>query len=70
MADTNTARKVEVSAPKLSPDTFKQLRDLIYEKTGIFFQDNKTYLLEPIQRQGEAGLLTPPLPSLDSRPPG
>ena len=46
MADTNTARKVEVSAPKLSPDTFKQLRDLIYEKTGIFFQDNKTYLLE------------------------
>jgi len=46
MADTNTVRKAELPAPKLSPDTFKQLRDLIYEKTGIHFQDNKTYLLE------------------------
>ena len=46
MADGNTARKVDVPEPKLVPDTFKQLRDLIYEKTGIHFQDNKTYLLE------------------------
>jgi chemotaxis protein methyltransferase CheR len=37
MADTNTVRKADLPAPKLSPDTFKQLRDLIYEKTGIFF---------------------------------
>ncbi|TPW13759.1 MAG: hypothetical protein FD129_1213, partial [bacterium] len=24
---------------QLSPDTFKQLRDLIYERSGMFFQD-------------------------------
>ena len=46
MADTNTARKSDISAPKLSPDTFKQLRDLLYDKTGIFFQDNQIDLLE------------------------
>ncbi|MBA5868750.1 MAG: protein-glutamate O-methyltransferase CheR [Nitrospira sp. CR2.1] len=46
MAESNAVRKADAPAPKLSPDTFKQLRDLIYEKTGIYFQDNKTYLLE------------------------
>jgi chemotaxis protein methyltransferase CheR len=46
MADTNTARKSDVPAAKLNHDTFKQIRDLIYEQTGIHFQENKTYLLE------------------------
>ncbi|MBI4001041.1 MAG: protein-glutamate O-methyltransferase CheR [Nitrospira defluvii] len=46
MADTTAVRKADASGPKLTPETFKQLRDLIYEKTGIHFQDNKTYLLE------------------------
>ncbi len=46
MADTNTVRKVDAPTPKLTPETFKQLGDLIYEMTGIHFQDNKTYLLE------------------------
>lgn len=31
---------------KLSLDTFHQLRDLIYEKCGIFYADNKKYLVE------------------------
>lgn len=31
---------------KLQPETFKQLRDFIYEKCGISFQENKIYLLE------------------------
>ena len=30
----------------MSTETFKQLRDLIYEHTGILFADNKKYLLE------------------------
>ncbi|MDR4472183.1 MAG: hypothetical protein MRJ92_05875 [Nitrospira sp.] len=46
MADSNAVRKTNALVPKLIPDTFKQLRDLIYEKTGIYFQDNKAYLLE------------------------
>jgi chemotaxis protein methyltransferase CheR len=46
MADTMAVRKTDVPGPKLSAETFKQLRDLIYEMTGIHFQDNKTYLLE------------------------
>ena len=46
MADTNTVRKADAPTPKLTPETFKQLGDLIYEMTGIHFQDNKTYLLE------------------------
>ena len=46
MADSNTVRKTDLLTPKLAPDTFKHLCDLIYEKTGIHFQDNKTYLLE------------------------
>lgn len=31
---------------ELSPATFVNLRDLIYERSGIFFQENKKYLLE------------------------
>ncbi len=46
MADINTLRKTDAPAPKLTAETFKQLGDLIYEMTGIHFQDNKTYLLE------------------------
>lgn len=46
MADSNAVKKTDALVPKLIPDMFKQLRDLIYEKTGIYFQDNKTYLLE------------------------
>ncbi len=30
----------------LSEDTFRQLRDFIYEKTGIYIPDNKKYFLE------------------------
>ena len=31
---------------ELSDEMFSQLRSFIYEKTGIYFQDNKRYLLE------------------------
>ncbi len=34
------------TSPKLSDETFKQLREYIYQKTGIYFQDSKKYLLE------------------------
>jgi chemotaxis protein methyltransferase CheR len=33
-------------APLLSEATFHILREFIYEQTGIYFQDNKKYLLE------------------------
>ena len=46
MANINTLKKSDATAPKLTAETFKQLGDLIYEMTGIHFQDNKTYLLE------------------------
>ncbi len=32
--------------PKLQPETFNRLRDLIYARCGIFFADGKKYLLE------------------------
>lgn len=32
--------------PKLSDETFRMLRDIIYARCGIFFADNKKYLLE------------------------
>ncbi len=35
-----------INTTKLSSDTFIKLRDFIYEKSGIFFQENKLYLLE------------------------
>ena len=31
---------------QLSPSTFTDLRNLIYERTGIFFPDNQKYVLE------------------------
>ncbi len=34
------------SAAKMSDETFRQLREFIYQQTGIYFQDNKKYLLE------------------------
>jgi chemotaxis protein methyltransferase CheR len=30
----------------MSDETFRQLREFIYQQTGIYFQDNKKYLLE------------------------
>jgi chemotaxis protein methyltransferase CheR len=35
-----------VSAPKLSDETFVLLRDFIYARTGIFFPEKKKYFLE------------------------
>jgi chemotaxis protein methyltransferase CheR len=34
------------SGPKMPENLFIQMRAFIYEKTGIYFQDNKKYLLE------------------------
>lgn len=31
---------------KLSTEAFKQVRDFIYEKSGMYFPDNKAYLIE------------------------
>ncbi len=31
---------------KMSDDAFRQTREFIYQQTGIYFQDNKKYLLE------------------------
>ena len=33
-------------APKMSDEMFRATRDFIYQNTGIYFQDNKKYLLE------------------------
>lgn len=35
-----------VAAPKMTDEMFRLLRDFIYQHTGIYFQDNKKYLLE------------------------
>ena len=45
---------------KMVPEAFKQLRDLIYQKSGMFFPDNKAYLLESRigQRVKEKGCRT------------
>ena len=37
---------LQSSTTSLSDDLFKQIRTFIYERTGIFFADNKKYLLE------------------------
>lgn len=34
------------SAVKMSDETFRLIREFIYQQTGIYFQDNKKYLLE------------------------
>ncbi|ARA94775.1 chemotaxis protein CheR [Rhodothermaceae bacterium RA] len=42
-------RSAPVNRPQkaaLSDDLFQQLRSFIYDQTGIYFQDNKRYLLE------------------------
>jgi chemotaxis protein methyltransferase CheR len=46
MAESGAMRKSEAAGPVLDETTFRQLRDLIYEQTGIHFQENKKYLLE------------------------
>jgi chemotaxis protein methyltransferase CheR len=35
-----------VDIPKMSDETYRLLREYIYQQTGIYFQDNKKYLLE------------------------
>ena len=37
---------VSSSGPKMPENVFQLLREFIYQKTGIYFQDNKKYLLE------------------------
>lgn len=37
---------LERPRPSMSDETFRQFRGLIYEQTGISFQDNQKYLLE------------------------
>jgi len=34
------------AAPKMTDEMFRTMRDFIYQNTGIYFQDNKKYLLE------------------------
>ena len=34
------------AAPKMSDEMFRSIRTFIYQNTGIYFQDNKKYLLE------------------------
>lgn len=41
--NTNSSEKLFVEMPV---EIFRQWREFIYEKTGIYFQDNKKYLLE------------------------
>ena len=44
---TNLARPVSAPATlKMGDDTFRQVREFIYQQCGIFFPDNKKYLLE------------------------
>jgi len=35
-----------VASPKMSDEIFRLIRTFIYQNTGIYFQDNKKYLLE------------------------
>ena len=46
MAESNAIKKSEATPMLMDQNTFKLLRDLIYEQTGIHFQENKKYLLE------------------------
>ena len=46
MAESSAMKKSEARPALLDENIFKQLRDLIYEQTGIHFQENKKYLLE------------------------
>jgi chemotaxis protein methyltransferase CheR len=40
------AKPVLGATPKMPDETFRQMRQFIYDLTGIYFQDNKKYLLE------------------------
>lgn len=40
------ARPVAAAPPKMGDETYRLLREFIYEQCGIFFPDNKKYLLE------------------------
>ena len=44
--DISNESLLKKGGEKLSLDIFQQLRDLIYEKCGIFYADNKKYLVE------------------------
>lgn len=46
MTEPNAIKKSEAKPALMDESTFKNLRDLIYEQTGIHFQENKKYLLE------------------------
>jgi chemotaxis protein methyltransferase CheR len=46
MTEFNAMKKGETKPALMDENTFKHLRDLIYEQTGIHFQENKKYLLE------------------------
>ncbi len=46
MSYTSQPNILYPQSTKLPDDLFQQLRKLIYEHTGIFFADNKKYLLE------------------------
>ena len=46
MTEFNAMKKDETKPALMDENTFKHLRDLIYEQTGIHFQENKKYLLE------------------------
>ncbi|MGA9120024.1 MAG: protein-glutamate O-methyltransferase CheR [Bacteroidota bacterium] len=39
-------RPVLLSGLKLSDESFRQIRDFVYQQCGIYFPDNKKYLLE------------------------
>lgn len=40
------ARPVAAAVPKMGDETYRLLREFIYQQCGIFFPDNKKYLLE------------------------
>ncbi len=46
MSFVTQARVIQPGGASLSEGVFQQLRTYIYERTGIFFADNKKYLLE------------------------
>lgn len=48
---------------ELAEDTFEALRAFIYERTGIYFQDNKRYLLESRVGRRLSVLALPDFPS-------
>ena len=43
---SKTDNALYASVKLLTPDTFEEWRNFIYEQTGIYYQDNKKYLLE------------------------